>query len=207
MLPLTTLAAALLLAAPAQAAQLTSVGGTIHFAANQGEQNDVRVGVNLLLGMPVYTFTDLDANPIAVDGVTCELLNGVGMCAQAGVVALSVDVRDKDDTIKIAVAGEDGLPAPTIPTVLTGGRGIDVLMGGMGRDKLKGNNGRDALRGRKGSDVYKGGRGSDTLQALDGKADQIIACGEGARDLVRADKIDPVPRRCELGGRKVSKPF
>jgi Ca2+-binding RTX toxin-like protein len=206
MMPLIALAAIAAFAAPAQAAKLSSVGGTIHYVAGQGENNDVRVNVKLTLGVTVYTFTDHDA-PIEIGVGNCDLINGVGMCATFGVRALHVNARDKDDTIKIAVAGEEGLTAPRIPTVLIGGRGEDVLIGGNGRDKLKGNNGRDTLRGRKGKDVHKGGRGSDTLQTLDGQGDLVVNCGEGRRDLVRADPQDPEPRRCELGGRKVSKPF
>ena len=79
--------------------------------------------------------------------------------------------------------------------------------GGLGGDILKGNNGRDSLRGRQGADVYKGGRGSDTLQTLDGQSDIFISCGDGPRDLVRADKVDPKPKGCELGGRNPSKRF
>lgn len=201
--PLAAIAIAAILAAPAQAAKLSSVSGTINYIADQGERNDVRVGVKQLLGMPVYTFTDNDATPIETVAGACELVNGVGMCTQLGVQNMNVDVRDKDDTIQISVAGEDGLPAPAIPTVLIGGRGVDVILGGLGPDKLKGNNGRDSLRGRKGADVHKGGRGSDTLQTLDGEADQVITCGDGRRDLVRLDPgVDPPARACELGNHK-----
>ncbi|HET8976081.1 MAG TPA: hypothetical protein VFN15_05590, partial [Solirubrobacterales bacterium] len=104
---------------------------------------------------------------------------------------------DRDDTIKIATGGPFG-PVGTANTLI-GGRGVDVLMGGNGPDRLKGNNGRDSLRGRRGADVYKGGRGSDVLQTLDGRADASISCGPGARDQIRADKVDPPAKNCELG--------
>jgi Ca2+-binding RTX toxin-like protein len=199
--------AIMLVGAPAQASTLSSGGGTIVYVAKQGERNDVKIGVDSLLGSPIYTFTDNDAVPIEIGGGLCEMVNGVGACPYSGVVAITVDVRDRDDTVQVSDAGKGGVSPISLPTLLIGGRGIDVLMGGLGPDKLKGNNGRDSLRGRMGADAYKGGRGSDTLQTLDGEADALIACGEGARDLVRADPIDPEPRSCELGGRKVSKPF
>jgi Ca2+-binding RTX toxin-like protein len=197
----------LLGAGSAHAATLTSANGTILYVADQGERNDALVSTSTLLGMPVYTFKDLDANPVKIGGGPCELINGIGMCLQAGVGSLIIDVRDGDDTAQIATAGQNGQPPPTILATLIGGDGNDTLMGGFGPDILKGNNGRDSLRGRQGPDVYKGGRGNDTLQTLDGEHDTFISCGEGVRDLVRADKIDPKPKSCELGGRKPSKRF
>jgi Ca2+-binding RTX toxin-like protein len=199
-LPLTAIAiAAGLCAAPAvaQGAVLSSSAGTLYYIADQGEQNDVLVAVNSLLGAPVYTFTDNDATPITIGGGLCELVNGVGTCSGSGVGFIFVNARDRNDTATIATGGPLGPVATT--NTLIGGRGIDSLLGGNGADKLKGNNGRDSLRGRKGPDVYKGGRGSDTLQTLDGIRDTAISCGPGARDLLRADKVDPQSRNCELG--------
>ncbi|HEX3562118.1 MAG TPA: hypothetical protein VHU24_04705 [Solirubrobacterales bacterium] len=204
---LTAVGALLLGAGTAQAAVVSSFGGTIFYTADQGERNDVVVGADMLLGVPVYTFTDADANPIRVGGGLCELINGVGMCRTAGVHQFRIDVRDRDDTAQISTAGQGGLFPPLIPAIIIGGRGVDVLQGGVAADILKGNDGRDSLRGRQGADVYKGGRGSDTLQTLDGEADAFISCGEGSRDLVRADKQDPKPKSCELGGRSPGKRF
>jgi hypothetical protein len=198
-----------LLATPALAgaATLSSSSGAITYIANQGERNDVVVGTGGVLGQPVYTFTDNDATPITIGGGMCEIVNGVGKCTAAGVLGIYVDVRDRDDTAQVATEGMNGVAPPTIPTTLIGGDGVDVLMGGSGADLLKGNNGRDSLRGRLGTDIYKGGRGSDTLQTLDGLTDLVISCGEGTRDLLRADRFDPKPKSCELGGRNPSKPF
>jgi Ca2+-binding RTX toxin-like protein len=191
--------AALGLAPTASAAVIQRAGPTIYYTAGQGERNDVVVSLDTLLGQTVYTFTDDDATPIGTGGSLCDLINGVGMCTALGVTKIVVNARDKDDTITIATAGPLG-PVLTSNTLI-GGRGVDVLVGGDGRDKLKGNSGRDSLRGRKGVDVYKGGRGSDTLQTLDGIRDGRISCGDGRRDLIRADRVDPKPRGCELGKR------
>jgi Ca2+-binding RTX toxin-like protein len=196
-------------AGSAQAATLTSSGNTISYVAGQGERNDALVGTGTLLGgaIPVYTFKDLDANPISIGGGPCQLINGIGMCMETGITNVVVDVRDGDDTAQVATAGLDLQPAPTIQSTLIGGRGVDTLIGGNGPDILIGNDGRDSLRGRQGADVYHGGRGVDTLQTLDSEPDTLISCGEGTRDLLRADKIDPKPKGCELGGRHPSKQF
>lgn len=193
-------AAAALLPAGAGAAIVQRSGAVVHYTAGQGERNDVVVGRDVLLGQQVLTFTDNDANPISTGGNLCDLVNGVGTCSANGVFQIVVNARDKDDTITIATASPVG---PVLqPTTLIGGRGVDVLLGGVGSDRLKGNNGRDSLRGRQGADFYKGGRGSDVLQTIDGISDSFISCGDGRRDLVRADRSDPRPKSCELGGRK-----
>jgi len=192
----------LLGAGSAQASVLTSSGGIISYVADQGEKNDVLVSTSSLLGgtVPVYSFTDADANPIAIGGGPCELLNGVGVCRQEFVGSLVIDVRDRDDTAQVA-------ETLGIGALMIGGRGNDNLMGGPGNDILKGNDGRDSLRGRGGGDVYKGGRGRDTLQTLDGLRDVFISCGDGGGDVLRKDKIDPRGMHCEHSNHKdISKP-
>jgi Ca2+-binding RTX toxin-like protein len=206
------IAASLASAGGAQAAELTSAGPGISYIADQGERNDVVVSTNVVLLAPVFTFTDADANPIRIGPAgapspLCSVSNGVGMCRADGITSMYIDVRDRDDTAQISTAGGGGLSPPLILSTLVGGNGVDTLMGGFGPEIIKGNNGRDSLRGRQGLDVYKGGRGSDTLQTLDGLHDTFISCGEGGRDLLRADKIDPRPKSCELGGRKPGKQF
>jgi Ca2+-binding RTX toxin-like protein len=199
---LTALGLMLVGAGSAQASVLSSSGGMISYVAGPGEKNDVLVGTGSLLGgtVPVYTFTDADANPIAIGGGPCELVNGIGMCRQDLVGSLIVDVRDRDDTVTIA-------ETVGIGALMVGGRGNDNLMGGPGGDILKGNDGRDSLRGRGGADVYKGGRGRDNLQTLDGLRDALISCGDGGGDVLRKDAIDPRGRHCEHSNHKnISKP-
>ncbi len=196
-------------AAGARAATLTEAGGIIYYVAGQGERNDVQVGVDSVLGgsVRVYSFKDADANPIAIGGGPCELINGVGMCQQAFVGSFVIDARDRDDTITVSTAGTGTIPPLTLGAVMIGGRGVDVLTGGLGNDILKGNDGRDSLRGREGADTYKGGRGRDTLQTLDGVRDTFISCGDGGDDVLRKDKLDPRGRHCEHSNHKdISKP-
>jgi Ca2+-binding RTX toxin-like protein len=201
-LALTTLGILLLGAGSAQAAVLTSFNGTISYIADQGERNDVVIGTDQLLGLPVYTFKDADANPIRIGGGLCDLVNGIGMCRPDGITSFFVDVRDGNDTAQVATAGTAGLFPPGIGAVLIGGRGVDVLTGGLGGDILKGNDGRDSLRGREGADTYKGGRGRDNLQTLDGIRDTFISCGDGGGDVLRKDAIDPTGHHCEFSNHK-----
>jgi Ca2+-binding RTX toxin-like protein len=205
-----TVVGTVLLAAPsAQAATLTEAGGIIYYVADQGERNDVQVGVDSIFGdtIRVYSFKDADANPISIGGGTCELSNGLGMCRQANARAFVINARDRDDTVTVSTAGTALLPPLSLGAVLIGGRGVDVLMGGLGNDILKGNDGRDSLRGRGGADAYRGGRGRDTLQTLDGQPDALISCGDGGGDVLRKDRRDPRGRHCEHSNHKnISKP-
>jgi Ca2+-binding RTX toxin-like protein len=191
------LTGALLGAASAQASTLTSSGGIIFYTAGPGEKNDVLVSTDSLLGgtVPVFSFKDADANPIAIGGGPCELINGVGMCRQSFVGSVVLDVRDRDDTAQVA-------ETVGIGALMIGGRGVDVLTGGNGNDILKGNDGRDSLRGRGGADIYKGGRGRDTLQTLDGARDAFISCGDGNDDFLRKDAVDPRGHHCEHSNHK-----
>jgi Ca2+-binding RTX toxin-like protein len=195
-------AASLIGAATAQAGVLSSSGGIITYAANQGEKNDVLVETTTLFGgsVPLYTFKDADANPITISGGgPCEFFNGVAACRQEFVGSLIIDVRDRDDTAQVA-------ETVGIGALMIGGRGNDTLMGGIGGDILKGNDNRDSLRGRGGADTYKGGRGRDNLQTLDGLTDTFISCGDGRGDIVRRDRIDPKPLHCEFKNKNPSKP-
>jgi Ca2+-binding RTX toxin-like protein len=192
---LTVVGTMLLGAGSARAALLTESGGIIFYVADQGEKNDVEVSTTLLLGQPVYTFKDADANPIITQGERCELVNGIGMCRQDLAGSMVINVRDRDDTAQVSeVIG--------IGAVMIGGRGVDVLFGGGGGDILKGNDGRDSLRGRQGADTYKGGRGRDTLQTLDGIRDAFISCGDGSMDVLRKDAKDPRGHHCEFSNHK-----
>ena len=95
-----------------------------------------------------------------------------------------------------------GLFPPLIPSMIIGGRGVDVLTGGVGADILKGNDGRDSLRGRRAPTSTRADAGRDTLQTLDGNATRSSPAAMAGGDLLRADKIDPRPKHCELGSRE-----
>jgi Ca2+-binding RTX toxin-like protein len=201
----TTLAVLLLGATGAHASVVTSSGGVVYYIADQGEKNDVTVSSDTLFSgtVPVYTFKDNDAIPIAIGGGPCELAtDGSAMCRQEFVGSFVIDLRDRDDTAQISTGGTSTIGPPRIGALIIGGRGVDVELGGLGNDILKGNDGRDSLRGREGADTYKGGRGRDTLQTLDGAKDTFISCGDGNDDFLRKDAVDPRGNHCEHSNHK-----
>ncbi|MDP9228895.1 MAG: hypothetical protein M3M99_07525 [Actinomycetota bacterium] len=194
---LVTLVLTLSFAPSAQGAVLSSSGGTLIYVAGQGERNDVNVSVGTTLGIiSVFAVTDADA-PVSIGAGPCEVINGVGKCLASGITGIFIDVQDRDDTVEIATGGPFG--AVPLGAMLIGGRGEDNLRGGVGPDFIKGNAGSDRLRGRLGADFYKGGQGSDVLQTIDHAPDAGIRCGDGHRDLIRGDRVDPHPFNCELG--------
>src|SRR5215216_2985666 len=81
----------------AHASSLGSFGGIIFYTADPGERNDVVVEPATGFGgtVPLYTFTDADANPIRITGGPCEVNNGVGECRQEFVGSFVIDLRDR----------------------------------------------------------------------------------------------------------------
>ena len=80
--------------------------------------------------------------------------------------------------------------------LIAAGRGSDRLEGGAGRDRILGGRGNDDILGGRGADALLGGRSSDDIDALDGGADHLIACGPGY-DFLGRDGADPRGIHCE----------
>jgi Ca2+-binding RTX toxin-like protein len=105
-----------------------------------------------------------------------------------------------------AVANIENVPlAGDCRNRLTGTKGADTLAGtargdrvsgGAGNDTISGLGGDDCLTGGAGTDVLDGGAGDDDINARDGKPD-LIDCGPGKKDRVRADRGDSVVN-CEV---------
>jgi Ca2+-binding RTX toxin-like protein len=147
------IAGLLALAAPAaaQAATVSVTGSTLSVTAADGEQNNV----TLSLAAGTYTVTDLGPSP-STPGGACSVASVTTVtCAATGITALTVDLRDRDDTI--AVTGVAS------PITLTGGEGDDVLSGGDGNDTINGGAGVDTLDGGTGNDTLNGDQGDDKL--------------------------------------------
>jgi hypothetical protein len=106
-------------------------------------------------------------------------------CPRAGVTALRVDLREREDTATIDV--------PFRATVL-GGTGADRLTTTTGPDILDGGEGNDALAAGGGADRLTGGLGSDTVVCGPGpdrvEADQLA---EGAADGEPVARVTTVP--------------
>ena len=153
----------LLAPASARASAVAVNGSTLSFAAVDGEANDVTV----TFAPGTYTITDAGA---AVSAGTCTQVNPATVsCPSAGITALSLDGRDRDDRIVVTGAsvattliGAEGDDA------LLGADGTDTLNGGAGADRLDGGVGNDTLNGDSGEDRLIGGAGNDTLQRRHG---------------------------------------
>jgi hypothetical protein len=126
------------------------------------------------------------------------------LCPAAGVSALRIDLREREDRASIdvpfraTVLGGDGAD-----TLTTAG-GPDILDGGEGNDVLSSAAGADALVGGLGADRLQAGDGDDRLDLRDGVGDGA-SCG-GGDDRVQADQLDDVAADCESVARMVVVP-
>ena len=85
----------------------------------------------------------------------------------------------------------DVLTGTKYADILRGLGGDDVLRGLASADRLDGGTGADRIVGGAGRDTILGGAGDDDIDARDGQVD-VIRCGAGKHDRVRADKGDRV---------------
>jgi Ca2+-binding RTX toxin-like protein len=124
--------AVVLLAMPASAdaATLTSFGGTLTYVAGAGEDNEVTFSQ----GAMGVTVTAADSDTITATG--CTGASPVFTCA--GVVKVVAGGGDGDDTL-------DASGLTTAGAALDGGAGDDVLLPGGGADSLTGGTGIDTV--------------------------------------------------------------
>ena len=138
------------------------------------------------------------------------LLGVVLAFALMATTALAADMRGGkgDDTLN-GTRGNDRIAGFGGNDTLNGLAGDDRLRGGKGNDTLNGGDGNDRLKGGKGADQLNGGAGDDFIDARgDGQTADVITCGDGTNDTVRADRNDQVASDCEhvkLGGRRHAK--
>ena len=196
-------ATVLLAVAPtaAHAGTASVAGGALSYVAAEGEANDLSVAV----GGGNYTLTDLAGHAIAAGtGCSATATPSEVTCASPGITSLSLDARDRDDTIAVGPgtvaavltggAGNDELTGGDATDTLNGGTDADRLDGGAGVDVLNGDWGDDALVGGLGGDTFNGGTGTDVADYSDRVSAVTVwidalandgAPGEG--DLVKTD--------------------
>jgi len=139
------------------------------------------------------------------------LLGVVLAFALIATTALAANMRGGpgDDTLN-GTPGNDRIAGFGGNDTLNGLAGDDRLRGGKGDDTLNGGDGDDKLKGGKGADHLNGDAGDDLIDARgDGQTADVITCGDGTDDTVRADRSDQVAADCErvkLGGRRHPKP-
>ena len=200
------------------AATLTLDGDhTMHYVADDGEENrlsmwvlDVGYGIVKDDGVPNLTGCDV---PLIEPGWR-HCVNGRRP---------QVSLGDGDDVANIADGGTDeGLwigPARVdagpgndavrtgfADDVILGGDGNDALLGDLGANRLEGGDGNDVLTsfygndtkiGGPGADIFAGHDGDETIDAVDGSPTDTITCGGGI-DTVTADPGDTVEAgQCE----------
>ena len=189
---------ALLLPAPALAANVSLSGSTLRYVAAPGEDNEVSVAVSgdryVVQDAGLASIRDGDG-----DG-GCSVTANRASCPRAGVTRVQVTTADLDD--EVAAGGSpsaDLVDGGAGADTLTAGAGDDTLLGGEGDDTLNGNAGDDTLRGGAGADRFNGGAGFDLATYSESVADEdVISDGEaddgsaddgpdGARDNVMPD--------------------
>jgi Ca2+-binding RTX toxin-like protein len=168
------LAALVLGAAPAaaQAADAWTAGATLNFVALEGEANALTV----TLAGGTYTLTDGGA-PVTAGAGCAQVTASEVTCPAAGITALSLDGRDRDDAVTVG----PGTAGATLiggagDDVLSGGDGADVIFAGSGDNVAFGGAGDDILRGEEGDDVLDGGAGDDIL--IGNAGDDVLLNGE-----------------------------
>ncbi|HEX2234621.1 MAG TPA: calcium-binding protein [Thermoleophilaceae bacterium] len=190
------LAAALVFASPAGAANVAVDGDTLRVVASPGEVNAVTIHANPF-GSTIDV-SDSGAPDTMVAGSRCAPTGAPGAvsCETAGVARMSLDLGDGDDHATMETI---------LPVHLAGGDGNDVLYGGFGDDLLEtgpgddlgiGDQGNDRVLGDVGRDTLDGGPGDDSLEVRDRKADEVV-CGTGRRDFARAEVLDELDIACE----------
>lgn len=148
---LATVAALLLLAAPAAAGGFVQVdGSTLRFTGDDLEPSNVTIsdaGGLLVLDEDASRMTAGPGCSASTDGYEVT-------CPDAGVAQIDVAV---------GLLGSDVRIRADLPAHIQGGPGDDVLVGGPADDVIDGGGGDDILAGGGGADVLSGGPGTDLV--------------------------------------------
>ena len=97
-------------------------------------------------------------------------------------------------SMRIEIGGTGGPPGCGTPDQV--GADNESLEGSDGPDVLIGDEGNNSFLGHLGADTFLGRGGDDFVDAIDGAADRMIACGPGEGDEVVRDRADPAPASC-----------
>jgi hypothetical protein len=126
-----TLAAVLLLCAPAKAATVSMEGEVLRVLAGPGEVNQITVATGI-----DASFTVTDPGAPLTAGPGCTAVDGASASCAAPASQIDIDAGDLDDSV--SVEGE-------LPARLLGGDGDDQLLGGDGADFADGGGGDDSI--------------------------------------------------------------
>ena len=154
-IPLATVAALLLIAAPAAAGGFVRVdGGVLRFTGDDTEPSSVTIG---------------DAGGVLVlDDDASRMTAGAGCVASPdGYEVQCPDAGVAQIDVKVGLLGSDVRVRADLPATIQGGPGDDVLVGGPADDVIDGGPGSDIIAGGGGADVLSGGSGTDLVTYAD----------------------------------------
>ena len=148
---LTSVAALLLIAAPAAAGGLVQVdGATLRFTGDDLEPSSV-------------TIDDLDGL-LVLDDDASRMVAGPGCSPSAdGYEVTCPDTGVEQIDVRVGLLGSDVRIRADLPAHIQGGPGDDVLVGGPADDVIDGGPGSDVIGGGGGADVLSGGSGTDLV--------------------------------------------
>lgn len=179
-------AAALASAAPAEAANVTTIGSKVLVSTAPG---DAATTIEVVRTAPdEVTVTESGAGASLTAGGTCTVNGITATCAVPTDVTLTADLQSNPDEQRtLIVTGE-------LAGELHGGDGPDLIRGGLLADTIQGGPGNDTLRGGDSPttpDYLSGGPGDDTLDGENGN--DRMAGGPGGdtiRDTSTQETLD-----------------
>ena len=145
-----TILLCLIFAADAHAATVSVDGSTLQVTAAPGEVNQIAIAPRT----GVLSVTDPGA-PLTA-GAGCATAGAAIECPSSGILALTADLGDADDTLT---------STSSLPLLATDGDGADRVTGG---------NGSDIFIASPGADLYQGGGGTD-LVSYAARQDPVVA--------------------------------
>src|SRR5829696_3055520 len=154
----------------------SSPGGapTLFYTSLPNEANDLTI----MTDGNEFVVSDQGAPQVTpLNGCSPTPSQQVVRCPKAGVLAMQIDLADRDDRSRL-----DDTVFATVEAVRTnGGDGNDVLVGGQGRDIVSGDDGDDVVESGAGADTVFGGDGDDRVDAGPG---EDTASGDAGRDTI-----------------------
>ena len=148
----------LVFAADARAATVSVDGSALHVTAAPGEVNQVAIASR----SGVLSVTDAGA-PLTA-GAGCVTAGAAVECASSGILGLTADLGDGDDTLA---------SSSSLPLLATDGAGADRITGGSGSD---------VFVASPGADLYQGAGGTDTVSYAARQAPVVVDLAGGAQE-------------------------
>jgi hypothetical protein len=185
-------------ASSASAATVGIAGGTLLYAADPGEANELfmseqqgRIVVqDGTVGNRDTVF--VRALPPCVRDATPQPDPSMidATCPPERVRRMAIALGDGDDGLSLS-----GFLPLSYPARIAAGPGNDRVLATTLGDRVFGGRGNDTLNGAQGEDLLNGGRGDDVIISSDGFADRVV-CGPG-NDRVHPDGMDIIDPSCE----------